>query len=72
MDSLIIDDYSLPSPISIMDFWAMYHMLIFSGTSSKYIRKFQYQRADVVLKQQIISIMLIGGVIFYSTVKVKN
>ena len=55
-----------------MDFWAMYRMLIFSGTSSKYIRKFQYQRADVVLKQQIISIMLIGGVIFYSTVKVKN
>ena len=33
-----------------MDFWAMYLMLIFSGTSSTYIRKFQYQRADVVLK----------------------
>ena len=33
-----------------MDFWAMYRMLIFSGTSSTYIRKFQYQRADVVLK----------------------
>jgi hypothetical protein len=72
MASLIVDDYSLTPQISIMDFWAMYRMLIFSGTSSKYIHKFQYQIADVVLKQLSIYIMLIGGFVLYSTVTVTN
>ena len=53
--------YSLTPPINMMDFWAMYRMLIFSGTSSTYILKFQYQRGEKPIHQLSISIMIIGG-----------